>query len=88
MKNDAWVIWACMNEKKKNSEPCAIQSYDLCISGPKNIHCANKATDVIVGETKQVMNFICITQAWIKCGSEEQQSQEMTRKNEEIITLM
>ena len=34
----------------------------------------------------QVAFAFTLTQAWIKCGSGEHCSQEMTRKNEEIIT--
>ena len=33
------------------------------------------------------MDEVPITQGWIKCGSGEHRSQEMTRKIEEIVTL-
>ena len=41
IKNDAGVV----KEKKKNSEPCGIQSRNWWISG--NISCANNATDLL-----------------------------------------
>ena len=41
-KNDATVKWACINEGKKNSEPCGVQFHDLWISGPENNHCAKQ----------------------------------------------
>ena len=51
MKNDARKKLACIKEGKKKSEPCGVRSSDLWISGRENNHCANKATDVSVGET-------------------------------------
>ena len=32
--------------------------------------------------------IVCFTQGWIKCGSGEHRSREITRKIEEVITLM
>ena len=51
LKNDAQVNWACITERKKNSVPCGILSRNQWIYGPENNHCANKATDVAIGET-------------------------------------
>ena len=36
---------------------------------------------------KRGYNFDTANQGWIKCGSGEHRSQEMTRKIEEIVTL-
>ena len=36
---------------------------------------------------KEDKKFVYVVQGWIKCGSGEHRSQEMTRKIEEIVTL-
>ena len=56
-----------INERKTNSIPCGILSCNLWICGPENSHCANKATDVAVGETAgndSNLSRVCLKQPY------------------------